>query len=66
MNRAKAVFSKHRKVTSQAGMETSHSPTTLQQLSLCKSSLQLIADAENSKSIQNSHDVNPDGLIPVL
>lgn len=54
MNRAKAVFSRNRKVAIQARMETSRSPTTLQQLSLCMFSLKLTADAENSKGIQIS------------
>jgi len=52
MNRPKAIFSGHRKVTSQARMETSSSPTTLQQLPLCMFSLQLMPGAKSSEDIQ--------------
>lgn len=63
----KAVFSWYRKVTSQARMEASSSPT-LQQLPLCMFSLQQTPGATSSKGIQlpNFHDVSPDSSIPVL
>lgn len=51
MHRAKAIFSGHRKVTSQFRMETVSSPTTLHQLPLCIFSLQLMPSTESSKGI---------------